>query len=115
MDHRAAFVADVQTAVAMEPGQRALDAPSGLPETTAMRRFAAREHRAHASGAQLPAMLLRVVIAVPLDTDGPLAGRPRRPRNGGIPSTSGRSWVMSLRFAAVRMATSGMPRASVRM
>ena len=42
-------------------------------------------------------------------------GRPGKPRSGGIASTSGKSWVMSWRLAALTRAVSGMPRASVRM
>lgn len=82
MDHRAAFVSDVQTAVTMEPRQRAFDDPAGLPKTAAMRRLAASEHRANAPGAQLLAMPLRVVAAVALHAAGPLAGAPTPPAQG---------------------------------
>jgi hypothetical protein len=39
--------------------------------------------------------------------------RPGVPSTGGIASSSGTSWVTSLRLAPVRMTASGMPAASV--
>lgn len=50
MDHRAAFLADVETAVAVEPGQRALDDPPRLAEPAAVRRLAPRQEGHDAAG-----------------------------------------------------------------
>ena len=78
MDARIAFVADRETAIAMQPGERAFDNPAGRAEAAAMRRAPTREDGDDAAGPQPVAMGLRIVAAIPLQRARP-AARPTAP------------------------------------
>ena len=66
--------------------------------------------RLDTAAAQLAPAFARVVGAVAVSRFGRRRGRPRRPRTGGIASTSGIIWVMSLRLPPVSPTVSGVPR-----
>jgi hypothetical protein len=108
----AAFVARAQPFEGVEPGEAALDHPAVSAQAGAVGDPAAGDPRSDAPGAQLPAVAVVVVAAVGEQLPWAPAGRPRRPRIGGTASTSGISWVMSLRLPPVRLTASGMPPAS---
>ena len=78
MDTRIAFVADGETPIAMQPGERAFDDPAGRAEPAAMRRAPPREEGNDAAGPQTVAMGLRIVAAIPLQRARP-ARRPTGP------------------------------------
>ena len=78
MDTRIAFVADRETAIAMQPGERAFDDPAGRAEPAARRRAPTREDGDDAAGPQPVAMGLRIVAAIPLQRAWP-AARPTAP------------------------------------
>jgi hypothetical protein len=61
------FVAHIEAAKPMEPGQRAFDDPPRAPEPTAMRRAALGELRVDAPAMQRVAMWLRIVASVALN------------------------------------------------
>ena len=72
-----AFVADVESAVLVEPGEGAFDDPAPATKPGAMRGRSPRDQRCHTERADLSAVELVVVAAV-----GDQAARPtlRRPR-----------------------------------
>jgi hypothetical protein len=78
MDTRIAFIADRETAIAMQPGERAFDDPAGRTEPAAMRRAPTREEGDDAAGPQPVAMGLRIVAAIPWQRVRP-AERPTAP------------------------------------
>jgi hypothetical protein len=88
----------------MQPGETALDHPAAAAEPRAVGDSAAGDARGDAPGAQVAAVDVMVVAAVGEQLPRPKAGRPRRRRIGGTASTSGISWVMSLRLPPVRFA-----------
>ena len=114
MNTGAAFVANRQTAEAMEPGQGTFNDPARAAEPAPIGGAALRQQGGDAPSRQFIAMRLRIIAAVPLNQSRFPYGRPTRPRTGGIASTRGSSSVMSFRLAAVSVATSGIPCASVR-
>ena len=100
MDVIAAFVADSQPPVLVQPGDRALDDPALRPEPRAVVALRPSDLRPDVPATQLGAPFARVVCAVAV----------QRPRTGGISSMSGISWVMSLRLPPVSEQASGVPR-----
>ena len=64
MDVGAAFVADAQTPVLVQPGDRALDDPALFAEPGAVGLFGSRDRGANPAGAQLMAVAAGVVGAV---------------------------------------------------
>ena len=114
MNTRTPFVSQVEATKSVEPRERALDDPPGASESAAVRAAAFRQLAGDPALFECVPMWLRVVTTVALDHARSPRGRPGRPRNGGMPSTKGSSWVTSCRFADVRRATTGIPVASVR-
>ena len=114
MDARSTFIPLIQAAKLMEPRQRALDDPAGPAEAASMLGAALRQLRLDVAAVEGVPVRLRIIAAVACTRSGFRRGRPGRPHRGSIASTSGKSWVMSFRFAAVSRAASGIPCASVR-
>jgi hypothetical protein len=111
VDVGAAFVADAQSPVLVQPGDRALDDPALASEPGAVRALWPRDLRLDAALAELAAALPRVVGAVAEQLAWAAAGSAAAPAHGGIASTSGSIWMMSLRLPPVSEAASGVPRA----
>ena len=113
MDAVVAFIANGETTKPAEPGERALHDPAehakALPWDVRRRPKIAN----NAAGGEAITMWLRIVATVALQDVGPSARPLRRPRTGGKSATEASRWVMSLTFAAVTCASSGIPRASV--
>jgi len=76
--------------------------------------LAPRDDRFDAAGPELAAVLVVVIAAVGEQAVGALARPADLPRTGPSPSTSGSSWVTSLRLPPVKVAASGIPEGSVR-
>jgi hypothetical protein len=76
VDIGAAFVADAQPAVLMQPAVRALNDPAVDPQAAAVVGAAARQHRFDAACPQLAAVGLGVVRPIALDPPGPAARPP---------------------------------------
>jgi hypothetical protein len=110
VDVIAAFVADAQPPVLVQPGDRALDDPRFVPSPEPWSLFGqaifARMCRRRSSARPSREWYARS----PYSARGRRRGRPRRPRTGGISSMSGISWVMSLRLPPVSEQASGVPR-----
>ena len=83
MDRGPAFVADVETPVAMQPRDRAFHDPAGTAESTAVWTPPSRDLGADAATMKFVAVASGVVGAIPLDQDGPPAGPPGSPGQGG--------------------------------
>jgi hypothetical protein len=73
VDVGAAFVADAQTAVLVQPGDGALDDPALLTEPRPVLGIAAGDAGADSAGAELAAVVARVVGAVTENALGPSA------------------------------------------
>ena len=112
MDVCAAFVADTESAVLVQPGDRALDDPALLTEPGAVWLLRSWDRGADPAGPQLASVAAGVVPS-PSSRRGRRRGRPRLPRTGGIASTSGSSSRMSLWFPALSESASGVPRPQV--
>ena len=97
----------------MQPREGALDDPAARAKPGAVGAAAAGEDWLDAPRPQLPAVLVMVIAAVGDQRLGALAGRPRLPRTGPMPSMSGSSWVTSLRLPPVSEIASGIPPESV--
>ena len=82
MNRRSTFVTHGQAAKAMQPGQGALDDPSGLPEAAPVRAATLGKLRRDTARRQLVAMGLRVVAAIALDESGFADGPPGAPAEG---------------------------------
>ena len=116
MDDGKPFVADMEAAEAMQPGQGALDDPTGAAEARAVRAKAMGEDGRDPALPELRAMRAGVIAAIPFAPAAASDARgPASPPIGGMASTSGSNSRMSLWLAAVRCATTGMPCASVKM
>ena len=74
MDVGAAFVADVEAFVLVDPGEGALDRPAVVAETGAVRGQAARDHGLDPALPDQAAVLVVVVAAVGEQAVGSLAG-----------------------------------------
>ena len=83
MDIGASFVADGESAEAMQPGDRPFNDPSRDAETTSVRGAAAREDGDDALREQSVAMRLRVVAAIALEHAGAAAGTAAPTAHGG--------------------------------
>jgi hypothetical protein len=70
MDTRIAFIADRETAIAMQSGERAFDDPAGRAEPAAMRRAPTGEDRHDALGAERLPVRLRIVPPITLEDAG---------------------------------------------
>ena len=87
--------------------------PAVHAQARAMLRAAPGDNRGDPRFPGLLAVLVVVIAAVGVDLIRALAGRPRRPRTGGMAWMRGMSWVTSLRFPPVSDTASGMPCALV--
>ena len=74
VDVGAAFVADAQAAVLVQPGDRALDDPTLFAEPRAVRLLGAADLGADAAGAQFVAVAAGVVGAIAEQPPRPAAG-----------------------------------------
>jgi len=83
MDLDQALVTHMQPAIAMQPGQRALDDPPRPAQATAVGRAAFGEDRDDAAPAEVVAMTLRVVAAIALESTRPTHGGAGAAANGG--------------------------------
>ena len=70
----ASFPADAETAELMQPGERTLHHPPGLPQTTAMWGVALRQQGMDLSLAQPTAVRLGIIAPIPLPHVGPTPG-----------------------------------------
>ena len=107
MDVVAAFVADAVGGGTGTARRSCARPPSAWCPGRSRGRSSARRSSPGCRGAQLAAALARVVGAVAVQPRGRRRGRPRRPRTGGIASTSGSISVMSLQLPPVSDTTSG--------
>jgi len=112
VDVGAAFVAEPESSVLVEPGERALHNPALSAEPGTVLGARLRDHRFDLVCAQPRLGRLRLVAAVAEQRVWPALRRPRLPRTGGIASTSASSSETSWRFAAVVRQASGIPPAS---
>ena len=74
MDVGAAFVADAEAAVLVQPGNRALDHPALLAQAGAVRLFRSGDRGADPASAQFPAVAAGVVGAVTIEAGRPAPG-----------------------------------------
>lgn len=108
------FPADAQASVAVQPGRTPLHDPAASARPSAMPGAAAGDRGRDATSTDLVAVDVVVVAAGSANSESGLRrGRPTRPQTGGTTSTSGSSWVASLRFPSVSTAASGVPCPSV--
>lgn len=114
MDDGDALEALAQYLDVVQPSKLSLDNATGFVETTAMRFTAMDGPGGEAGAVKRLAIFVVVVPAITLADAGVHKRRPRFPRIHRIASTSGSSWVTSLRLAPVSISASGMPRVSVR-
>ena len=114
MDLGSSFVADEQSFHLVEPADRAFDDPTVSANPRTVFGVAASDHRLDASGPDQAAVLVVVVAAVGDHHLGSAAGPAREAGDGGTRSSSGSSWVTSLRLPPVSVQASGVPCASVR-
>ena len=112
MDVGAALIAGAEPFEGVQPGEAALDHPALLAQAGAVGDAAAGDPRCDPALAEPTAVDVVVVAAVGEQLARSAAGPAACPRIGGTASTSGRSWVMSLRWPPVRVTASGMPPAS---
>jgi uncharacterized protein YjeT (DUF2065 family) len=112
MDMGITFVANFQASKRVKPCNRTLDWPARFAETTSMGRANFCEHRRDAAFSQTLPMWFGTVAPVALNDLWFMQGAPALASDIWIASTSASSWVMSCRFAALRMTASGMPCAS---
>jgi hypothetical protein len=103
VDVRPALVARPESLDGVQPGEAALDDPPLAAQAGAVGDAAAGDPRSDPALAELSTVDVVVVAAV--------AGGAARagPPIGGTASTSGMSWVVSLRLPPVRLTASGMP------
>lgn len=113
VDVSPAFPADAQASEAVEPGEGPLDHSPVSAQSCAVPGAAAGDGWHDASLADLVAVRIVVVAAVGEERVRLAAGRPTRPRTGGIASSNGSSWVTSLRLPPVTRTASGVPCPSV--
>lgn len=113
MDVVSDLPADPQAAKPVQVGERPLHDPALGAESGAVLGASAGDQRFHTERADEAAVLVVVVASVAEHHVGSAPGLPRLPCTGGTPSSSGMSWVTSLRLPPVRAAASGMPVASV--
>jgi hypothetical protein len=106
------LIAGAQPLEGVQPGEAAFDDPALSAQAGAVGNAAAGDPRSDAAGAELVSVLVVVIAAVGEQLPRAPAGRPRLPRIGGTASTSGISWVTSLRLQPVSVTASGMPPAS---
>ena len=92
---------------------RALNDPSNLPKPAAVWLSASGNAGGNASLVQDAPVLVVIVASIRMTRLGRLSGRPRTPLIGAIASIRGISCVTSLRLAPVKIATIGVPLASV--
>ena len=109
VDLGAAFVADEQPFELVQPGEGALDDPAVAAESGAVLGLAARDQRFDAALADEAAVFVVVVAAVGDHRVGSPAGPADAPRDRRDPSSSGISWVTSLRLPPVTEKASGIP------
>ena len=116
MHTRAAFITDRQASKSTQPAQRTLDHSARAARAAAVGRAPLGEFGGDASAVQLIAMPLRVVAAIPLDQ----ARLTNRTAKAALDEwrcvderQQPRDCVTSLRLAAVGVAMSGVPCASV--
>ena len=107
------LVADAQPLELMQPGEAAFDDPAVPAQPGPVRHPAAGDAGLDAPGAYQAAVLVVVITPVGVEDLGAAAGRPTRPRIGGIASSRGISWVTSLRCPPVNVTARGRPPASV--
>ena len=99
----------------VQPGEGALDDPAVAAEPGAVLGLAAGDHRFDAALPDQAAVLVVVVAAVGEHASGRRRGPAERGRGPvGRRSSSGISWVTSLRLPPVSVQASGMPPPSVR-
>ena len=113
MDVVADLPADAQPPEPVQQGEALLHHPAVHAQPGAVLGAAARNDGGDSGGPDLPAVLVVVIATVRVDPIRALAGRPRRPRTGGMAAIRGMSWVTSLRFPPVSDTASGIPCASV--
>lgn len=101
-----AVVASLKASVLVQPGDRVLDHPAIFAKPRAVGRVAFGDSRCDAALAERLAVLAAVVGAV---GEQDLRSELAVAAGGGTRSTSPISSVMSLRFAAVKVAASGVP------
>ena len=111
MDVGAAFIPGAQPLERVQPGEASFDHPALLAQTRAVRDAVAGDPRSDVASGQ-PPTVDAVVVAAANSSRGLRRGRPRLPRIGGTASTSGMSWVTSLRLPPVSVTASGTPPAS---
>ena len=109
-----AVVADEQSLEVVQPGEGALDDPAVAAEPGAVLGLAAGDLGLDPALAEEPAVLVVVVAAVGGERVGPTAWPADHAAHGRHPSTSGISWVTSLRLPPVSVQASGIPLASTR-
>ena len=104
-----ALIADAQPLERVQPGEAALDHPALRAQAGAVGDAAAGDPRSDPTLAELAPVAVVVVAAIGEQLPRRRRGRPRLPRIGGTASTSGISWVTSLRLPPVSVTASGMP------
>jgi len=114
VDFVPAVVADEQSLEVMQPGEGALDDPADAAEAGAVLGLTAGDVGADASSVELAPVFVVVVTSVGDDALGPCARPTDLAAYRGIRSSSGASWVTSLRLPPVTVQASGIPSASTR-
>jgi hypothetical protein len=99
----AAFVADEEPFELVEVGEGAFDNPADRAEPGDVGGLAACDHACDPSRSEQVAVFVVVVAGVGAQLVGTATGRPGRPATGGTRSSSGISWVTSLRLPPVRV------------
>ena len=112
MDLGATVVADEQPLELVQPGEGALDHPTGTAEAGAVLGLAAGDLRFDPAAAKLVPVRIVVIAAVGRDPVGPPSWPADLAATGGIRSRSGISWVTSFRLPPVSVQASGIPVAS---
>lgn len=113
MDVGSSLPSVAEASEAVEPGEGAFYHPPVAAQAGAVGCAASGDDGQDAAGTDLVPVEVVVVAAVCEDGVRLAAGSAHAPRTGGMASSSGRSWVTSLRLPPVRMTASGVPCPSV--